>query len=74
LIDEFDNKEFGLRKRVVGCWMWSLFCGLFGHSHHHHCDQGLENEEHHDHPHQPYVEHQGQIMFSHSFWSWLSPM
>ncbi len=64
MIDEFDNKEFGLRKRAVGCWMWSLFSRLFGRNHHHCHDQGLENEEHHDHPHQPYVEHEGQIMLN----------
>jgi hypothetical protein len=35
LINEFDHKEFGLRKRVVGCWMCSLFSRLFdcGHCH-----------------------------------------
>jgi hypothetical protein len=67
LIDEFNNKEFGLRKSTIGCYMWSLFSRLFGRSHHHRHDQGLENEEHHDHPHQPYVEHEGHIMFSHLF-------
>jgi hypothetical protein len=35
LTNEFDHKEFGLRKKVVGCWMWSLFSRLFDHGHHH---------------------------------------
>jgi hypothetical protein len=66
LADEFDHKESGLRKRAAGCRMWSLLSGLFGRGHHHRREQGLENEEHHDHPHQPDVRRTGRRTTSNS--------